>query len=612
MNITRRLLPLGSPNNRLWPEGLSVILSVTTNSCLLVAMLAATGLQAAELALAEQAIAILDQNCSGCHDGQSHSLDVLDFDDLTAQRPGGRDRFITPGDPSTSYLWRLIETDVMPKDGEPLIEEEKEILKQWITAGSDFPDYGGGTREFIGESDVLAAIETHLARTNLEEREFIRYFSLHTLANNRQLTDQKLRLAAAGLAKAINSVSLKRNLIQVEAVDKDATIYAVNIRNLGWDEDNFAKWQSILAVYPYGSKPLRGESQNSFQNIKELFEIRGFFDGFPYIRADWFVSEVLRPPLYHSLIDSPQTVAELEEQEGFDHEQDFLRDQLVRSGMLKSNISTQPRMIDYHEGERGVWMSYDFLAQPTEDPERGDIIRFPLGPIFDDNPHNASAFEHAGGEVIYPLPNGLHAYLLLDGKGGRIDAGPIEIVADRSMISGTPEIVNGISCVSCHRHGMIDFNDQLSVGHAMTSREDIVKVDAIFDDKKMKRRMDDERTNYVRVLKRLIGPILQVDEDEDKSIESFPEPITAVAKMYQRDLDADQVAAELGLSDPKFLIQTIENQTELVSLGLGVLPRGGTIKRDHWEARGRNARESIFQRASRKFGFTPVSRLAVQ
>ena len=60
----------------------------------------------------------------------------------------------------------------------------------------------------------------------------------------------------------------------------------------------------------------------------------------------------------------------------------------------------------------------------------GNLFRFPLGPAFADNPFPNQAFEHAGGEIIFNLPNGLQGYLLVDAKGDRIDAGPIDIVGD--------------------------------------------------------------------------------------------------------------------------------------------------------------------------------------
>ena len=68
--------------------------------------------------------------------------------------------------------------------------------------------------------------------------------------------------------------------------------------------------------------------------------------------------------------------------------------------------------------------------------------------------------------------------MLVGADGKRIDAGPIEIVFDRSTptVTGTPEIVNGISCISCHRRGMIDFTDELSEGHGRTSGVDQDKI----------------------------------------------------------------------------------------------------------------------------------------
>lgn len=563
--------------------------------------------------LSRAATAILEQNCYSCHDGQNHPLDALDTEQLVAERANGRDRFIEPGDPKRSYLWALVQTDVMPKDRDPLTAQEKQTLKDWILAGAVFPDYAEVERPFISEAEVLSAIETHLSKTRLDDRQFIRYFSLHTLANNRKLPAEKIRLAGAALAKSLNSLSRQRSLLVIEPIDSQKVIYAINVRDLGWDQDNFAKWKSLLTAYPYGTQPgRRGDAQRSFDNIKSLFETRDFFDGIAYIRGDWFISQAMRPPLYHDLLDIPNTLKDLESKEGFDRQRDYLRNQIVRGGVLLSGVSTQSRVIDYHQAERGVWMSFDFFKEPTQDPERGDIVRFPLGPDFPENPHKKATFEHAGGEVIFTLPNGLHGYMLVDGEGDRINAGPIDIVFDPSFVSGSPEIVNGVSCVSCHRHGMVEFNDQISLGHAQSGASEIAKIDAIYRPQELQQRLEEERADYLRALRRVIGPILQVGDDVDKPIESFPEPITAITKLYQRDLDADQIAAELGLNDPNDLNGMIRIQPKLISLGLGILPGGGAIKRSHWEARGSNNRESIFQRAALEFGFTPVARLSVQ
>ena len=86
--------------------------------------------------------------------------------------------------------------------------------------------------------------------------------------------------------------------------------------------------------------------------------------------------------------------------------------------------------------------------------ERRRFYSQSLGPKFDEvQGHQMGAFEHDGGEIIYALPNGLQAYMLVDGKDARIDAGPLDVVQDRNQHSGNPTIVNGISCMGCHdRH----------------------------------------------------------------------------------------------------------------------------------------------------------------
>ena len=39
-------------------------------------------------------------------------------------------------------------------------------------------------------------------------------------------------------------------------------------------------------------------------------------------------------------------------------------------------------------------------------------------------------FSQDGGEIIFNLPNGLQAYLIVDREGVRIDAAPISIVSE--------------------------------------------------------------------------------------------------------------------------------------------------------------------------------------
>lgn len=51
--------------------------------------------------------------------------------------------------------------------------------------------------------------------------------------------------------------------------------------------------------------------------------------------------------------------------------------------------------------------------------------------------------------------------MLVDGQDRRINVGPPDVVGDSTKISGTVEIVNGLSCIGCHDRGMKPFKDEV-------------------------------------------------------------------------------------------------------------------------------------------------------
>src|SRR5262249_20202475 len=161
----------------------------------------------------------------------------------------------------------------------------------------------------------------------------------------------------------------------------------------------------------------------------------------------WFVATASRPPLYHDLLQLPKTARELEQKLGVDVADDFRKDKLARAGFARSGVSGQNRLVERHDALYGAyWKSYDFLP----DNGRANLPRLPLGPLDlfskGQHPYAAQAFRQDGGEIIFNLPNGLQGYLLVNAKDERIDAGPIAVVSDDQRVSGTPEIVTGVSC----------------------------------------------------------------------------------------------------------------------------------------------------------------------
>lgn len=543
--------------------------------------------------LAAQGYNVLKTYCYRCHGVKFdvEGYNVLNRDILLNKAPEEDDqaKYVVAGKPDASLMWQRagIKKDMPPGSNAKPSAAELDILKKWIEAGAPFP--AADRRKFISEKEVYTIIRSDLRATAREDRRYRRYFTLANLHNNsfdqrvgkngKNVDEADLRLARAALAKLANSVSWKQEIAVPRIVDagQAEVVLVVDLRDLGWDERNL--WNEILKLYPYGLKQNSSSDDELRELSNEVYELTG--TQVPYVRVDWFLDNASRPPLYHTLLNLPKTAQELEAQLKVNPEADFLRDKLARAGFAESGVSRSNRLVDRHAALYGAyWKSYDFAKSEGT----GNLFQFPLGPKFNQNPFDRQAFEHAGGELIFNLPNGLQGYLLVDDKGARIDVGPVAIVRDLKETSGSPEVVNGISCMACHEHGMIRFKDTIRDGLAVFSDAKL-KVQRLFPKTEdMNRLLDKDEQRFVRSLDEAMGPFLKVGADKDRNIKSFPEPIGAAARFFQKDLELEEVAAELGMADPKELLTLIKANARLKTLGLGPLMQGNAIKRTHWQS----------------------------
>ena len=241
---------------------------------------------------------------------------------------------------------------------------------------------------------------------------------------------------------------------------------------------------------------------------------------------------------------------------------------------------------------------------------RGNLLEFPLGPRFPGNRFDDQAFEQAGGEVIFNLPNGLQGYMLVNAKDKRLDTpAPVAIVSDRSETSGTPEIVNGLSCMACHASGMKPFHDEIRHFPAVFAeiREQVERLHPPANE--MDRLLAQDEDLFLRKLDEAIGPFLRSGElakaDIRELVRRVNEPIGAVARRYAGDLNAESVAAELELGGVDSLQGAIRGNPKLQELGLGPLLDNHALKRELWDAAGL----SLFHRVVPEFGKAPNTKL---
>jgi hypothetical protein len=102
----------------------------------------------------------------------------------------------------------------------------------------------------------------------------------------------------------------------------------------------------------------------------------------------------------------------------------------------------------------------------------------------------------------------------------------------------------------------------------------------------MDRLVAQDKDAFMKALGRVIGPYLQVGDDERTPLELLPEPVGKVAEVYTRDLAPHEVALELGIENVETLKAKIQANRELLKLGLGTIAQDkpGPLKREKWEA----------------------------
>src|SRR5437763_15054462 len=273
-------------------------------------------------------------------------------------------------------------------------------------------------RPFVSEAKVLNAINDDLRSAPSPDRASLRYYSLANLWNNREIDDAELVVYRAALGKLINHLSWKREITTPQPLGPENLLLRIDLRDYGWLPGT---WRRITDSYPYAPGPI------------------------PYLRVDWFVANASRPPLYHDILQLPQTLRDLEAMlhldTAFDIQQNFAR----RFGVRDSGVSRNNRAIERHSTVYGAyWKSFDFAGNAPEQ----DIFRDPLDLHAD------------GGEVIFHLPNGLQGYFIVNRQGRRIDDAPVNIVRDRTNAED-PVVHNGSSCIGCHVKGMNAFRDEI-------------------------------------------------------------------------------------------------------------------------------------------------------
>lgn len=506
----------------------------------------------AQQPLSQQAFTVFEQHCLDCHGEFGSYSDVLTIKhkDLI------EDRSVIPGQPDASELYRRLlgDTDTgsqMPLGQEPLDSEAIATIRRWIEAGApDWEAIPKPKRRFITTEAMLRTIHTHVTSLTAFDRSFARYFTL-THLYNAGASDDNLRAYRNALSKLVNSLSWGAEVIKPTPIDREETIFYIDLRYYEWDIKS-DKWYKIEQAYPYGVQL----DSSTYTTLCQETDCE-----LPFVRADWFIATASLPPLYHEILGLPETDKQLETQLEVNVAENLKNAPGVRvwrAGFNESGVSVNNRIVERHKSRYGAyWKSYDFAGNVGTQ----NIFTHPLD------------FTHDGGEIIFNLPNGLQAYYLSTATGERLDEAPINIVSDAG--SRDPVVRNGLSCMGCHTEGMKTFEDQLRSVIEQNRNPSYDKAQAL--------RLYAEKSEMDSLVREDIARYRRAIEAAG-GVFGGSEPIQQLVKQFEGPFDATHAAAEVGLETDEFLKKIRENSA-LQNAGLLVLGvEKGAVKRDAWES----------------------------
>ena len=505
--------------------------------------------------LAQEAYAIFQQSCLGCHGEHGTFTEDLIIESAPALVATGA---VVPGDPGVSELYRRLLGPTengfqMPFNQPPLSQAAIETIRLWIEAGA--PNWQVQYDiNFITTDAMLDTIQGHLETLSAFDRPSARYFTLTHLYNAGESPEALLAYRRA-LSKLVNSLSWGFEVINPEPIDLQETIFYIDLRHYEWDVRNEA-WTQIEREYPY-SIDFDPETQAGLH--EKLTDLRTEMDcEVPFVHVDWFLANASLPPLYHDILDLPETDRELEQQ----LEVNVTRNinsapgvRVWRAGFNESGVSNNNRVVERHTSRYGAyWKSYDFAGSVGTQ----NIFAHPL------------TFNEDGGEVVFNLPNGLQAYYISDASGNRIDEAPTTIVSNSA--ASNPAVRNGLSCMGCHTEGMKTFEDEVRAV-IMKSPDGQVKDQGLrlyVEQSVMDDLVEEDTKRYREALEKTGGVFGGI------------EPVHRFHEAFQGPVDAAHAAAAVGLETEMFLEKIRENPS-LQRLGLSALEsENGDVKRDAW------------------------------
>jgi hypothetical protein len=391
----------------------------------------------------------------------------------------------------------------------------------------------------VSFDDLYARIDDDL-RDEAEDAVFLRYVSLANRLNE-GICPEDLASDRFALMKALNSLSTQGAIALPEAIDTDASLFRIDLRDLGWDEptvvDGVAfddKWEAILAASPYAVELEGNEADQA--KLSAATSV-------PMLFVDALIDAATVGNLYYALIGIGESEDELLEQLGIDEEDQEERGIVIKAGTSRSRLSRQDTVAE--RLEPGIFQGYYWARYDIDQATGGEsIFADPFG------------FQQDSIAAVFSLPNGLNGYALFDAAGVRqVDTG---VILDQVQRDG--RVRNSVSCSQCHAAGINPITDEIRAYAAANSRDfDADTLEEIQDAFAEQPAIDDiirlDSERYLSALSRA-GLDAVVGDPVSAVYVRFDAGVSLSVAAGELGVSADVLRDELGLLssevDPKF------------------------------------------------------------
>jgi serine/threonine-protein kinase len=517
---------------------------------------------------------ILQSNCGYCHGPKLTAAQAQAgmnyIDDIDQLVKAGK---IVPLNSGGSPLVQRIKKGEMPPASSSypqLTDADVDKVVSFIDNPRYWPDYKpadcSGKDQLVTFDDVFQDVNDDLRDADNKDAPFYRYISL-TNRFTAGVCTEALDKDRQGLIKMMNMLSIKANTGEVVPVNKEATLYRVDLRDFDWDRpinvdgDPFADvWEAIAAKNPYAVEFFGDDADDAKLDAETAF---------PVMFADQMMDTAIIGNLYYAIVDIDvnQTLDTFISQKlGINVDEDIANQEAgtVRAGTTKSRISRQDRLVERHDiavRAGAFWQSFDF--QDNQGNE--SIFEDPFG------------FTPGGREAIFTLPNGMLAFVIADANGNIVEDS--DILLDTSQ--NNFKAITAVSCSNCHNTGFIPVVDEVRDVTLANARDIGLNRDEV------------EQIQSIYVKPAEFASIVKSDSEGfyQRALQSAELPIQGgdpVANTFLRfdqDMTLQDAAGDLGVTP-----EDLDRSLGLLDPKLAVLgtsranPAGGTVDRDDFTA----------------------------